>query len=132
MAKIIWIDDNNYIMKSVIYPLQQAGHLVLAYRTPGEARENMAEVRSADVIILDMLLPDDKEMSEEHSYFGEQFFQELRETHHITAPIIAFTVRTDNALKQRLKDLGAADILHKPILPSKLKESVEAVLDKQP
>lgn len=131
MAKIIWIDDNHYIMKPVIFPLQQAGHLILDYRTPAEARENIRELRSADLILLDMLLPDDQEKSEASLYYGEKFFKELRDVHNITAPIVAFTVMTDNSLMDKLKALGAADILHKPIRPSELKTRIEAVLAKQ-
>jgi CheY-like chemotaxis protein len=129
MSKIIvWIDDNYHVIEPVILPLKKMGYNFINYATAHEVEENINELRKADVIILDLLLPTGTDESDEE-YGGIPLLARLKTKHKIKVPIIVFTVVTKIEKLENIRKSGVAAILHKPIDPQDLKERVEEVLN---
>jgi len=55
--------------------------------------------------------------------------RELREVHGVHLPVVVLTVVIRPELDKKLEALTVADITHKPVRPSELKQRVEAVLN---
>ena len=127
---IVWIEDDYDVIQPALYPLEKAGYRILNIRNTTEALENLEQLRQADLILLDLFLPPGTGGRDFGSYPGVQFFRELREAHHIETPVVVFTVLSQADLLKELNDLGAADIVRKPVRPSELKERVERVLER--
>lgn len=130
MAKtIVWIEDDVDIIDPVIRPLERAGHRILRLRLVQEALENIELIRNSDLILLDIILPSGDVSKEYGRYSGLELLQELKDEHGIETPVVVLSVVTNAEVYRRLRELGVKDIIRKPILPSKLKERVERVLE---
>lgn len=129
MAKIVWVEDDVDVIDAVVRPLERAHYTIEKYRTISEAKRNMASLRAADLILLDMISPPGDAIERpEHRYPGLDFLQELREVHKIKTPVVVFTVVRKHDVHEQLRRLGVADIINKPVRPSDLKARVEQAL----
>ena len=129
---IVWIEDDTDIIDPVVRPLELAGHRFVRLHSVGEALQALDQIRGADLILLDMLLPPGQNGREFGPYPGETLLRELRERHHVEVPVIVLSVVTNAEVRERVRALGAVDVIRKPIRPSELKERVEAVFDAEP
>lgn len=127
---IAWIDDDIHILEPVIEPLDRAGYKIKRIFYLEEAREAIKEDGVFDLIILDLLLPDNKADEGSIKYPGKEFLEEIRYEKKLKTPVIIFSVVNRSGILESLKKIGVDDILHKPIRPLELKERVEAVLKK--
>lgn len=126
--KIVWIEDDVDIIGPVVRPLERAGFEIVRLRTAKEVFDNVAKLHEADLILLDMLLPDGGSGLELGRYTGLDIFKELLENHALKTPVVALTVVAREEIRKNLRDLGVADIVRKPVRPSELKERIEQVL----
>ncbi len=126
--KIIWIEDDVDIIGPVVRPLERAGFEILRLRTAKDVFDNVAKLHEADLILLDMLLPDGGSGLELGRYTGLDIFKELLENHALKTPVVALTVVAREEVRKNLRDLGVADIIRKPVRPSELKERIEQIL----
>lgn len=132
---IIWIEDDTDIIEPVIHPLKQAGYKIIPLRTVKEALDAIAQIRSADLILLDTLLPTGPLETfpsgrKFNYYIGKDLLEELRNFYHVTnIPVIVLSVVHREEVIKQLKSLGVADILRKPVRPSTLKARVEDALE---
>ena len=55
---IVWIEDDVDIIGPVVRPLEHAGYKIIRLRTAKEVFDNVQKLHDADLILLDMLLPD--------------------------------------------------------------------------
>ncbi len=129
---IAWIEDDTDIIDPVVRPLERAGHRFIRLHTVSEALQAIDQIRRADLILLDMLLPPGQDARELGNYPGETLLRELREKHNVRLPVIVLTVVTSNEVRKRVRKLDVVDIIRKPVRPSELKERVEAVLGTDP
>ena len=111
--KLLFVDDDQNFLASLARLLrhrEQEWELILATSVPeafGKIREN-----NIDVIISDVFMPGTD---------GIELLKFLKnEIHAPTIPIIMITGKFDAELKRRALELGAADILNKPIEPEEL------------
>lgn len=127
---IVWIDDDTDIIDAVVRPLELAGHRIVRVNTVAEALtpDVLERIRQADLLLLDMILTPGAIEREFSRYPGKDILQELREVHGITTPVIVLTVVRNPEVLRQLEQLGVAEIVHKPVRPSVLKERVEEVL----
>jgi DNA-binding response OmpR family regulator len=127
----VWIDDDNDLLQSVVEPLRWEGHRVECLRTVQEAHVQLALIREADLLLLDMILPtgleDEKPPSQSH-YTGVLLLKELRHI-GVHTPAIVLTVVSPSDQDIPSKDLGVVRIMRKPVLPSELKDAVNRVLE---
>jgi len=128
---IAWVDDDNDLLyESLAAPLEWAGYRVLRYPTIPAARAALDQIREADLLLLDMILPDRPEDEQAHVPYntGVTWLEELRRDPALGAiPVIVLSVVSvaqRPELSERLKTLGVITVLNKPILPSKLKQAI--------
>lgn len=125
---IVWIEDDVDIIGPVVRPLERAGFQIVRLRTAKEVFDNLPKLHQADLILLDMLLPDGGSGFELGRYTGLDIFRILKNQHDLKTPVVALTVVARQEVRKNLNDLGIADIIRKPVRPSELKERIEQVL----
>lgn len=129
MAKtLVWIEDDIDIIDEAVVLLERAGHRILRIRSISEALENVALIRNSDLILLDIILPPGNTNETYSRYSGLELLRKLREDHEIDIPVVVLSVVSNREVHRQLQQLGVGDIVPKPVLPSKLKERVERVL----
>ncbi len=117
MSRILVIEDNVTLAQGLKHNLEFEGHAVT---TAGTAAEGTAAALtgSADLIILDLMLPDGH---------GQRLLRDLRD-HGITTPVLVLTALADEADKVRGFRAGADDYVTKPFGLMELIARVEAIL----
>ena len=126
---IIWIEDDVDIIGPVVRPLERAGFKIVRLRTAKEVFDNVQKLHDADLILLDMLLPDGGVEFELSRYTGLDIFRVLKEEHDLETPVVALTVVAREEVRKNLRLLGVIDIIRKPVRPSELKERIEQALN---
>jgi len=127
---IIWIEDDVDIIGPVVRPLERAGYKIVRLRTAKEVFDNVQKLHDADLILLDMLLPDGGVDIELSRYTGLDIFRVLKEEHDLETPVVALTVVAREEVRKNLRLLGVVDIIRKPVRPSELKERIEQALNR--
>lgn len=125
---IVWIEDDTDIINPVVRPLERAGYQIIRFGNAHTALSNIAQIQNADLVLLDMIIPQGDVEIELSRYPGLDILRELRHTYKLSIPVVALTVVTRDEVRQRLHELDIADIVRKPVRPSELKERVEQVL----
>jgi CheY-like chemotaxis protein len=128
---IVWIEDDTDIIDPVVKPLERAGHRFVRLHTAQEALDALDDIRQADLILLDIIFPPAPSGFDQangfNQYTGLHLLHELREVHGVHIPVVVLTVVIRPELDKELEALNVADIIHKPVRPSELKQRVEAV-----
>ena len=127
MSKIAWIEDDYDEISSLVRLLELDGYEIPRYRTRSDVDKSVDEILSCDAIILDIILPPIKE---EDPYQGLSILKMLREQYNYDKPVVVCTVVRAPGIMDKLRRLGIIDenILHKPVRPSKLTETVKKAL----
>ena len=115
-ARILVIDDEPQIRKFLDISLRAQGYRVES-ATDGEAGLQALATHGADLVILDLGLPD---------LDGHEVLARLREWSQ--APVIVLTVRADEREKVAALDAGANDYVTKPFGVQELMARVRALL----
>ncbi|WP_310720649.1 response regulator transcription factor [Streptomyces lydicus] len=116
MARVLVVEDDQFVRSALIRHLTDAGHAVRSVGTALEALREVAQV-GFDVVILDLGLPD---------LDGGEALKMLRGITDI--PVIIATARDDEAEIVRLLNDGADDYLTKPFSVEHLSARMTAVL----
>ncbi len=117
MARILVIEDDPAILRGLADNLACESHEVLT-APDGETGYSLAQRRSPDLIVLDLMLP---RMS------GYEVCRKLR-SNGMATPILMLTARSDEADRVVGLDLGADDYMTKPFSVRELLARVRAVL----
>lgn len=115
-ARVLVIDDEPQIRKFLDISLRAQGYRVEAADT-GEAGLSLLAAQGADLVILDLGLPDRD---------GHEVLRELRQWTQV--PVILLTVRADEGEKVAALDAGANDYVTKPFGVQELMARVRALL----
>jgi diguanylate cyclase (GGDEF)-like protein len=111
-ATIMMVDDEPIILETLENLLEDAGYKNFVSTTnPKEAIELM-ESRKPDIVLLDVMMPEVTGLDLLESMGLDD---ELQHT-----PSIIITAATDSETKLKALDLGATDVLNKPVDPSEL------------
>ncbi len=113
---ILVVEDDRTIGKSLVQGFQEAGH-DCQWATGGRSGLDKAISQQADVIVLDLMLP---EIS------GLDLLRELRQR-GLKTPVVILTAKGAVNEKVQGLELGADDYLVKPFAFAELKARVEAV-----
>ncbi|MFI0213858.1 response regulator transcription factor [Streptomyces lydicus] len=116
MARVLVVEDDQFVRSALIRHLTDAGHAVRSVGTALEALREVAQV-GFDVVILDLGLPD---------LDGGEALKMLRGITDV--PVIIATARDDEAEIVRLLNDGADDYLTKPFSVEHLSARMTAVL----
>ena len=113
--KIVYVDDVQFMLLSVKDSLKKHYEVY-----PTQSAEKLFEIISRvtpDLILLDISMP---EMD------GYEIIKRLKESDRFSnVPVIFLTGKSDKDSVSQAMDLGAADILFKPVADSKLIERIE-------
>jgi two-component system, OmpR family, KDP operon response regulator KdpE len=115
-ARILLVDDELSIQRSLVPLLRSRGYEVEAAGTGGEALDLVAS-RPPDLIVLDLGLPDIQ---------GTEVCRRVRESSDV--PIIVLSARGSEADKVSALDLGADDYVTKPFGPEELVARIRTAL----
>lgn len=116
MARVLVVEDDQFVRSALIRHLTEAAHAVRSVGTALEALREVAQV-GFDVVILDLGLPD---------LDGAEALKMLRGITDV--PVIIATARDDEAEIVRLLNAGADDYLVKPFSVEHLSARMAAVL----
>lgn len=115
-ARVLVIDDEPQIRRFLDISLRAQGYLVTLAET-GQAGLDALVLRGADLIVLDMGLPDRD---------GLEVLRELRQWSQV--PVIVLTVRAGEAEKVAALDAGGNDYLTKPFGVQELMARIRVLL----
>ncbi|GKY87365.1 response regulator [Sinisalibacter aestuarii] len=119
MQRILHVDDEPDIREIVRMSLSMVGRFDVEQCASGVEALDKAEAANPDLIILDVMMP---------HLDGEETFVRLREIDALAdTPIIFMTARASSADYQKLRDLGAADIVIKPFDPMTLPDQLREI-----
>jgi CheY-like chemotaxis protein len=124
-AKILVVDDNEVIVKTICLKLQGAGYRVA---TAEDGSEAMSVVRTEkpDLILLDITFPPDVSGVEWDGFRIMEWLHRVDESRKI--PIIIITGGEDIKNKDRAMSTGAVAFFHKPINHDDLLKVIRATL----
>lgn len=119
LEKILHVDDEPDIREIVRLSLAVVGGFDVLQAGSGMEAIEQAPAYAPDLIILDVMMP---------GLDGTATFKELRKLEGLADTPIAFmTARATDTDYQRLRDLGAIDVLVKPFDPMALPDQVRAI-----
>lgn len=113
--RILVVEDEPAIAESVAYALTRDGFQVAIAATAAAAR---AEVASSDLVVLDLMLPDDSGLSLISGWRGSGIF----------TPVIVLSSRDGEADRVAALESGADDYVTKPFSPREVVARARAVL----
>ena len=116
---ILLIEDDELIAGLVRLMVERLGH-ELVWAPDGEAGKQMLETGTADIVILDILLP----------YLnGFEVLKSLRaDPSTAKLPVLVLTGKTAQADIDRVIEAGADDFLAKPFQPNELSQRLTRLL----
>jgi two-component system catabolic regulation response regulator CreB len=114
MPEILVVDDEPAIRESLAFALRRDGFVIAE---AGSLREADAAAASADLILLDLVLPDGN---------GLEFLSRLRARSDV--PVIVLTSRDEETDRVEGLEMGADDYVVKPFSPREVAARVRAVL----
>lgn len=120
MTKLLHVDDDSDILEVAKLALEVSGDCEVLSCSSGQEALEAAEAFAPDVLLLDVMMPD---MS------GPTTLEEMRKIHSLAdVPVIFMTASVMADEVQKLWDLGAVEVIHKPFDPMTLREQVTAAL----
>lgn len=106
MARILIVDDNQTMAEMLSMALECYGHRTLVALGGRQALEVIASAR-ADVVLLDLMMPDIDGFETLHRLRATPYGQEL--------PVIVVTAREEENLNQKVALAGGNGLLRKPV-----------------
>jgi CheY-like chemotaxis protein len=123
--KILVVDDNEIILKTISLKLQGAGYKVVTALDGSEAVA-AARKENPDLILLDITFPPDVGGVEWDGFRIMEWFRRMEAIKKI--PVIIITGAEDSKSKQRAVAGGAVAFFHKPIDHDDLLKVIRATL----
>jgi CheY-like chemotaxis protein len=123
--KILVVDDNEIVLKTISLKLQGAGYQVLT-ALDGAVAVSMARKEAPDLIVLDLSFPPDVAGVPWDGFRIMEWFHRLDAAKKI--PIIVITGSEDPKDKERATSTGAVAFFQKPIEHDYLLKVVRATL----
>jgi len=117
--RVLIVDDDNEIVESVRFALEQRGYQVLVARD-GNQGLSMAEREDPDLVILDMMMP---------KRSGFLVLEKLRRSRPVPLRVVMITANEGSRHKAYAEMLGVDDYIRKPFAMDRLMESVEKLLE---
>ena len=119
LKRILHVDDEPDIREIVRLSLEMVGGFELAQFASGLEAIEEARSTAPDMIILDVMMPE---------LDGEQTFLRLRQNEALSnTPIVFMTARATHSEFEKLRNLGAVEVLVKPFDPITLPDQVREI-----
>jgi len=121
-GKVLIVDDEPHILRSLGFVLERAGYQVLQARSGAEALRLLGE--RPDLVFLDIMMPEPD---------GYEVCRKIKSSAARTGiHVIMLTAKGLEADRRRSIAAGADDYMTKPFSPSQAVERVRTVLDQSP
>ena len=117
MATILIVDDSGFQRAFLRRALVEGGYGVLEAANGTQALE-VAAAEGPDCILTDLIMPDMR---------GLALIETLQQRGS-EIPIVVLTADIQEKVEARCLELGAAQVLHKPVKPERLRAVIAAVL----
>jgi len=124
-AKILVVDDNEVIVKTICLKLKGAGYLVATAQDGAEAM-SVVRMEKPDLILLDITFPPDVAGVPWDGFRIMEWLHRVDESRKI--PIVIITGGEDVKNKERAMASGAVAFFHKPINHDDLLKVIRATL----
>ena len=108
--KILVVEDSITLSRMITAVLNHANYTV-EHAENGETAIEFIKKNTYNLIILDLMMP---------IMDGREFLQLLRNEYQITTPVIVYTGSQSDGLEQELIEIGANQVLFKPLGAQKL------------
>ncbi len=132
--RILWIEDDYYIIKGLVLPLEKAGFNIDIAKSALIGYQKAREWKNYDLILLDLILPsadDDKPLPDlirtwdQEEFIGLGLVKWLFATLKVEVPVILLSVIEDPISTYHLEELGVSEaLLKRGLLPSQVKATV--------
>lgn len=120
MALVLVVDDDRVLSHLVVNLLREKGHKTLTAFDAVQALMQAKRTPPVDAIVLDVNMPGGS---------GEDTLRKLKMlTRTSDIPVIILSGSIDVAGQERVRVLGAAAVLSKPLVPEELFEALAAAL----
>ncbi len=116
--KIIIVEDDKVLSLLLTKMIERLGHEVLEIITKGSDAQKIIQDRSADLILMDIMLEDDVD--------GISAMTSLREI-GLSVPVIYITGNSDPVNFERAKKTNFLEYLIKPVGFDELKETIQKI-----
>ncbi len=120
MPTILIVDDSGFQRSFLSKALVEGGYRVLEAANGEEALE-IAAAEGPDCILTDLIMPDMRGMA----------LLEILQKQKSRVPVVVLTADIQERVEVECLELGAARVLHKPVKPAKLRETIAEVLSDQ-
>ncbi len=111
--RILWVEDDYTTIAAIMLPLEKNGIQVIKVATYLEAKELVEKDRSFNLFLIDLILPYGDGKQGDDTLYGVELIRYIRNSLHLTTPIIVFSVVYDNAVTLELQTLGVEEKLQK-------------------
>jgi CheY-like chemotaxis protein len=120
VALVLVVDDDKVVSHLVASLLREKGHKVLTAFDAVQGFMQAKRTPPVDAIVLDINMPGGS---------GEDTLKKIKmSTHTSDIPIIVLSGSIDAAGQERVRSLGAAAVLSKPLVPDELFQALAAAL----
>ncbi|MEM9366086.1 MAG: response regulator transcription factor [Planctomycetota bacterium] len=120
-TRVLLVDDDNEIIQTVSFALEEEGFDVIVARDGNQAVA-LAERESPELMILDMMMP---------KRSGFLVLEKLRRTDELPIPVIMITGNEGQRHQAYAELLGVTRYLRKPFAMDKLMAAVHETLEKR-
>lgn len=119
MKKILWIDDDNIILDSLLGPARDEGYGVDTFKTLDEVLKIPAELISKyNIVVIDLSLPSTVDCRIDNE--GLEFIRQIRDSYKLDVPIIVLSGYKNLIEAVESLNFSRVTIIAKPIRPSML------------
>ncbi len=120
MTTVLIVDDSGFQRSFLRKALVEDGYRVLEAANGKQALE-VAAAERPDCILTDLIMPDMR---------GLALLETLQQAGS-KIPVVVLTADIQEGVEARCLELGAARVLHKPVKPARLKETLAEVLSEE-
>mgnify|MGYP000161424010 CR=1 FL=1 len=118
MARILVVDDDDLMQELILFGLEAEGHAVTVVSDGQQALTHLDQ-EPVDLMVVDLYMP---------VMDGIRFLTEVRDRLADPPAAVVLSGSTEAGLEQQVRDLGAYDLLRKPIGAAALKAKVAEAL----
>ncbi len=117
MATVLIVDDSGFQRSFISKALKEGGYRVAEAGNGKQALE-VVEAERPDCILTDLIMPDMR---------GLALLETLQQAGS-EIPVVVLTADIQERVEAQCLELGAVRVLHKPVKPERLKETIAEVL----
>ena len=120
MLKLLHVEDDADIREIAKMALDMSGEFVVTQCANGEDALERIKTYTPDVILIDMMMP---------GMSGSQTLERIRENSVLAqTPVIFMTARAEHSEVEKLRSIGAAEVISKPFDPMALADQIKAAI----